>query len=100
MIVYNDTYIIEDSTAPAWLKYMTETHIPAIMATGCFTSHKLLTVIDSPNEGVTYCVQFNADTIEQFNDYYNNHLYNFQELHQERFAERFVMFNTLMRTIQ
>jgi hypothetical protein len=99
MIVYNDTYIIEDSTAPAWLKYMKETHIPAVMETGCFSSFQILNVIDSPNEGVTYCVQYNADSLEQFNNFYNDHLYTFQEMHQERFAERFVMFNTLMKTV-
>jgi hypothetical protein len=99
MIIYNDTYILEDTVEQEWLTWMKEVHIPAIMATGCFSSHQILTVIDSPNDGITYCVQFIADTIENFQDYYRTHLFGFQELHQQQFAERFVLFNTLMKTV-
>jgi hypothetical protein len=100
MIIYNDTIIVEPSAEQEWLDYMKQEHIPAIMATGCFSSYRILNVIDSPNEGITYCIQYNADDIQKFNDYYNEHLYRFQEIHQERFAERFVMFNTLMKTVE
>jgi hypothetical protein len=100
MIIYNDTIIVEPSAEQEWLEYMKQEHIPAIMATGCFSSYRILNVIDSPNEGITYCIQYNANDIQKFNDYYNEHLYRFQEIHQERFAERFVMFNTLMKTVE
>ena len=100
MIVYNDTVILEDTVEQEWLTWMKEVHIPAVMATGCFNSYRLLTIIDSPNDGITYCVQFNADTIEQFQEYYRNHLFKFQELHQQQFNERFVLFNTLMQTVE
>ncbi|MDB5001440.1 MAG: hypothetical protein JWR76_2517 [Mucilaginibacter sp.] len=99
MIVYNDTVILDDSIEQEWLEWMKTVHIPAIMATGCFSSYRILNIIDSPNEGVTYCVQYNADNQESFNNYFNQHLFRFQNLHQERFAERFVMFNTLMKTV-
>ncbi|WP_374950534.1 DUF4286 family protein [Mucilaginibacter sp.] len=99
MIIYNDTYILEDSVEQEWLTWMKNVQIPAIMATGCFTSYQILSIIDSPNEGVTYCVQYNADSLESFNDYYTQHLFDFQSQHQERFNERFVMFNTLMKKV-
>ena len=99
MIVYNDTFILEDAVEQEWLHWMKNVHIPAIMATGHFSSYRILHIIDSPNDGVTYCVQYNADTQAAFNEYYTHHLFNFQQLHQERFAERFVMFNTLMKTV-
>lgn len=99
MIIYNDTIILEDSIEQEWLRYIKGTHIPAIMATGCFSSYQILTIIDSPNEGVTYCVQYIADTMEKFQEFYNKHLYHFQDGHQERFEGRFVMFNTVMKTV-
>jgi hypothetical protein len=99
MIVYNDTVILDDAIEQEWLEWMKTVHIPAIMATGCFSSYRILNIIDSPNDGVTYCVQYNADNQENFNNYFNQHLFHFQNLHQERFAERFVMFNTLMKTV-
>ncbi|SDE45044.1 protein of unknown function [Mucilaginibacter pineti] len=99
MIVYNDTIIVEEAIHEEWLKWIKDVHIPAIMATGLFSSYRILTVVDSPNEGVTYCIQYNADTIEQFQQFYMNHLHSFQSIHQERYAERFVMFNTLMKEV-
>lgn len=100
MIVYNDTIIIEESIHDEWLNWIKTVHIPAVMATGYFNSYKMLTVIDSPNEGVTYCIQYKADSIEQFQQYYMNHLYKLQAIHQERFDEKFVMFNTLMEEVE
>jgi hypothetical protein len=99
MIVYNDTVILDDTIEQEWLQWVKEVHIPAIMATGHFSSYRILNIIDSPNEGVTYCIQYNADTIEEFNQFYTKHLFKFQDAHQQQFAERFVMFNTLMKTI-
>lgn len=99
MIIYNDTIILEESIEQEWLSYIKEVHIPAIMATGCFSSYQILTIIDSPNEGVTYCVQYMADTMEKFQEFYRIHLYNFQDQHQERFTNQFVMFNTVMKTV-
>ena len=74
MIIYNDTVILDNNAEQEWLTWMKEEHIPAIMATGHFSSYRILSIIDSPNDGVTYCVQYNADTIEQFQEYYSKHL--------------------------
>ncbi|HEK22166.1 MULTISPECIES: DUF4286 family protein [unclassified Mucilaginibacter] len=100
MIVYNDTVILDDAAEQEWLTWMKEVHIPAIMATGCFSSYRILSIVDSPNDGVTYCVQYNADTMEQFQEFYSKHLFKFKDAHEQQFAERFVLFNTLMKTVE
>jgi len=100
MIVYNDTVILDDAIEQEWLQWIKEVHIPAIMATGYFSSYRILSIIDSPNEGITYCIQYNADDIEKFNGFYKNHLFKFRDEHQQRFNEQFVMFNTLMKTVE
>ncbi|MEO6150404.1 MAG: DUF4286 family protein [Mucilaginibacter sp.] len=99
MIVYNETVIIEEATHRAWLKWMQEQQIPNIMATGCFTSHQILTVVDSPNEGVTYCIQYLTDDIEKYNKFNEHHLPTFHQALNQRFENRFVMFNTLMEKV-
>lgn len=99
MIIYNETFILEDTVEQEWLAWIKEVQVPAIMGTGCFASHQILTIMDSPNEGITYCVQFMADTLEEFQKYYREHLFQFQERHQVRFNERFVLFTTVMKTI-
>lgn len=99
MIVYNETYIIEEAIQQDWLNWMQKTQIPAIMKTGWFNSYKILTVLNSPNEGVTYCAQFITDTIEKYNFFKQQHLHHFHILHNNRFANRFVLFNTLMQEV-
>jgi hypothetical protein len=99
MIVYNETLIVEEAIYDEWLNYMKETHIPGIMATGYFNSYKILTVIDSPNEGVTTCIQYNTDSEEKFAKFYNQHLHGFHASHNALYENRFVLYSTLMETI-
>jgi hypothetical protein len=99
MIIFNDTVIIEEAIQEKWLKWIKEVHIPAVMATGHFKSYQVLNVIDSPNEGVTYCIQYHADGINDFNQFYSKHLHRLQEAHNQEFENQFVIFNTLMQTV-
>ena len=99
MIIFNDTVIIEEAIQQRWLKWIKEVHIPAVMATGHFKSYQVLNVIDSPNEGVTYCIQYRADSIADFNQFYSKHLHRLQEAHNQEFENQFVIFNTLMQTV-
>jgi hypothetical protein len=99
MIIYNETVIVDEGIYKEWLHWIQTVHIPAVMATGCFKSFQILNVLDSPNEGVTYCVQYSTDTIEKFDDYNTNHLPRLQATHQQQFENLFVMFNTVMQTV-
>jgi hypothetical protein len=99
MIIFNDTVIVDEAIHEKWLTWMQQVYIPAVMETGHFKSYKVLNVIDSPNEGVTYCIQYNAETIEDFNHFYNKHLHRLQEIHNQEFENQFVIFNTLMKTV-
>ncbi|ATP58637.1 hypothetical protein CPT03_20290 [Pedobacter ginsengisoli] len=71
MLLYNVTTIIEDSSADRWLQWMQEIHIPQVMQTGLFISNRLLKVVDSPNEGVTYCSQYVVEDMDNFLEYQN-----------------------------
>ena len=99
MIVYNETIIVEDASYDAWITYMREEHIPAVMATGYFDSYKILNVIDSPNEGVTTCVQYNTDSEARFAKFYNEHLHPLHTKHHELYENKYVLYSSLMETI-
>ncbi len=99
MLLYNVTLIIEDSAAEEWLKWMKEVHIPEVMATEKFVSNRLLKVVDSPNEGVTYCSQYVVENEEIYNDYQANFAPALQADLQEKFENRFVAFRTLMEFV-
>lgn len=99
MIIYNETYVIDESIQQQWLNWMQTIQIPAIMQTGWFNAYKILTVLDSPNEGATYCVQFIADTVEKYGYFRDQHLQNFHQQHNQQFEHKFVLFNSLMQLI-
>lgn len=78
---------------------MQATQIPAIMKTGWFSAYKILSVLDSPNEGATYCIQFITDKQENYSYFRDKHLNWFHQLHHQQFENKFVVFNSLMELI-
>ena len=99
MILYNVTIILEESAEQEWLPWMKEEHIPEVMASNCFVSNRMLKVLDSPNEGVTYCMQYIADTPEAYEKYKNEFAAQLQAAAISRFENRFVAFRTLMEFV-
>jgi len=99
MLLFNITYIMEEATAPKWLQWMQESHIPRIMATEHFVSYRLLKVLDSPNEGVTYCAQYVAENMAEYLSYQSNHAPAFESEVSTNFENQLVSFQTLMEYI-
>jgi len=99
MFLYNVTLILDDAAAEEWLQWMQEIHIPEVLATGMFVSNRLLKVVDSPNEGVTYCAQYIAETLENYTEYQKNYAPVLQEKLNEKFKNRFVAYRTLMEYV-
>ena len=73
MILFNVTIILDDEIQNEWLNWMKTKQIPDVMNTGCFVSNRMLKVVDSPNEGVTYCVQYISDSLENLNEFRQKH---------------------------
>lgn len=99
MLLYNVTTIIEDSSAVRWLQWMQETHIPQVMQTGLFISNRLLKVVDSPNEGVTYCSQYVVEDMDNFLEYQNKFASALQAEVNINFQNQQVSFTSLMEYI-
>jgi hypothetical protein len=100
MLVYNETFIVDDTIIDAWLPWIKKNHIDSIMALGTFDSYKVLTVLDSPNEGVTYCIQYYTDAVERYSEFYYKHMEQLHQDHNKQFEERFALFHTLMETVE
>jgi len=90
MLLYNVTLILDETVTEEWLQWMQEIHIPEVMATNLFVSHRLLKVLDSPNEGVTYCAQYVAESEEEYNQYQEIHAPELQAKLNQKFENKFV----------
>ncbi|WP_029274165.1 DUF4286 family protein [Pedobacter borealis] len=99
MFLYNVTLILDDAAAEEWLQWMQDVHIPEVMATGMFISNRLLKVVDSPNEGVTYCAQYVAKTLDHYNKYQEIFAPALQAELNERYKNRFVAYRSLMEFV-
>jgi len=100
MILYNVTIILDAEIHVNWLKWLKNQHLKEMMSTGFFISYRLLKVLDSPNEGVTYCVQYIADSVEKYNEYMQIHPNQLQTNVPAEFLNKFVVFSTLMEFIE
>ncbi|WP_462264211.1 DUF4286 family protein [Mucilaginibacter sp.] len=100
MIIYNETFVVNPEVHEEWLSWIKQNHIPSALATGLFNAYKILTVINSPNEGITYCVQFTTDAIEKYTQFNEQHLDRLHIIHNQQFENQFVLFNSLMQQLE
>jgi len=94
MYIYNVTINIDPSIHDAWLHWMKNDHIPAMLATGKF-SKALMTQVQVEEElgGITYSVQYRTDSKATLERYYAE---NSEELRAQSkpFEGKFVAFRT------
>ena len=70
MYIYNVTINIDGSIHEEWLSWIQD-HIQEVLATGSFVAAKLTQVlVEEEMGGVTYSVQYTANSREDLNEYY------------------------------
>lgn len=99
MILYNVTIILDEDIHQEWLQWVNNSHINEVMNTGYFVSSRILKVLDSPNEGITYCIQYIADSLGKYNEYRQKHSNKHQTDIPEQFLNKLVSFQTIMEFI-
>ncbi len=99
MFIYNITVLIEETIEQKWLNYVQTEMIPNVLDTGFFKSGKLLHVTDSPNEGLTFCLQFATNAISSLQSYQNLYAPQIESAHQLAFPNQLVTFSSTMKLI-
>ncbi|MRI00753.1 DUF4286 family protein [Kriegella sp. EG-1] len=100
MYIYNVTTNIDESAHAEWLKWMQEIHIPAVMATGKFTSAKMSRVlIEEEMGGFTYSIQYSIADKTTLEKYYLEDAPRLQNEVMKLFSNKFVSFRTEMQIV-
>ncbi len=99
MLIYNVTVFVEENIAEEWQNWMREIHIPEVMAVGLFKNYRMLEVLDSPNEGLTYCLQYEVESRDHYDTYQSQFAPALQAKTLEKFGEKAIAFRTLMEII-
>ena len=101
MIIYNVTINVEEGIHHDWLHWLQSVHIPEVMATGCFVSHKVMRLITTQEgeEGITYAVQYTATDMKQYMTYQKQYAPELRQKGEQLFGNRFVAFRTLLEEV-
>lgn len=100
MYIYNVTTNIDEAAHDQWLKWMRETHIPDVLATGKFLNAKMCKVlIEEEMGGYTYSVQFTVTDKETLQKYYAEDADKLRTEASKLFSGKFVSFRTELEII-
>lgn|SRR5690606_34860686 len=100
MIIYNVTTNIHESIKEQWLNWMQEIHIPEMLATGKFSSARLVRVlIEEEMRDRTYSVQFVTDSKEMLKRYYAEDAPRLRAESLRLFADKALSFRTELEVI-
>lgn len=100
MIIYNVTIKVDASIAGDWLQWIKEDHIPAMIATGCFTEASILRLLEvDDSEGPTYAIQYKTDDKEVYEEYINKYSSKMRNESFEKWGNKFIAFRSLMQVV-
>jgi Domain of unknown function (DUF4286) len=101
MYLYNITYLVPHAIKEKWLHWMQEEHIPEMLATGLFTHHRMLQLMEvDESEGVTFAFQLYTETASNYRKYVDLHAKQLREKAQKVWGDQVVGFRTLMKSVQ
>ena len=100
MILYNVTINIHESVHDQWMKWMQEKHINDVLATGKFSSARMVKVlVEEEMGGITYSIQYTTDSKETLERYYQEDAPKMREEGQSLFGDKMLAFRTELEVI-
>ncbi|MCL9803958.1 DUF4286 family protein [Flavobacterium amniphilum] len=100
MIIYNVTINIHESVHDQWMDWMQNKHIADVLATGKFTSARLVKVlVEEEMGGITYSVQYTTDCKETLQRYYDEDAPRLREEGFRLFGDKMLAFRTELELI-
>lgn len=100
MIVYNITIKILPEIETGWVQWQKEEHIPDVMASGRFSDYKFYRLLQDEEDGITYVVQYFAESIEEYNQYIDETAPSLREKALTRWGNQFIAFRTVMQAVE
>ena len=100
MIIYNVTVNIHESVHDQWMKWMQEKHISDVLATGKFSTARMVKVlVEEDMGGITYSIQYVTDSKETLERYYQEDAPRLREEGNGLFGDKMLAFRTELEFI-
>lgn len=98
--IYNITTQVTWQVHEAWLAWLLDEYVPAILGTGCFTKHQVVRLLETDEtDGPVYAVQYYAAGKAFYDNYVNQYRADFAQLEQERWSGTTFSFSSLMQVV-
>lgn len=95
MIIYNVTTNIHETVQEQWMIWMQYKHIPEMLATGKFTSARMVRVlIEEEMGGSTYSVQYTSENKATLEKYYQEDAPKLRQEGIKLFGDKMLSFRT------
>lgn len=101
MILYNITVSVDSDICDEWITWAKQTHIPAIMATGKFVSHRLFRMLSQTTgeEGQSYAIQVFCKDMGTLQSFMSVDAPLLQQALMDRFGNKAIPFHTALEEI-
>lgn len=100
MLIYNVTVAVDKDIEIEWLRWMQQTHIPDVMATGMFVSSRMFKIIGvEESEAVSYAIQYSAQSLGDVDLYLQHHAPRLRNESHQKFGDKQVAFRTLLEEV-
>ncbi|HEX5155005.1 MAG TPA: DUF4286 family protein [Parafilimonas sp.] len=100
MFIYNVTTKISWNINDAWVAWMKEEHMPAIINTNCFIRCRFLKLHEQDDEeGPTYVAQYFTESKALYNKYIELYSDKLFKATIDKWGDNFISFRTLLETV-
>ena len=100
MIIYNVTVKIETVIASDYIKWLKEEHIPDIIKTGCFTTAKILRLLEvDETDGPTFAVQYHAESKALYNWNIQHFSDDMRKKSADKWGQKVIAFRSVMEVV-
>ena len=101
MLLYNVTVGIDKEIEEEWIIWIKTYHIPSVMQTGLFVDSKMYKILHDQDDGsISYSIQYFAKSINNVTQYLQNFAPAIIEEHRKKFADKHVVFQTLLEEVE
>jgi hypothetical protein len=100
MVIYSVSIKLMPHIEEAWLQWMHNEHMQAVLDTQCFNKCELLKLAEPiDDDGVTYIAQYETDSHEKVNTYIEQFAPALREAGYARFGNQFIAFRTILHRV-
>lgn len=100
MYIYNVTTKVAHAIHTDWFHWMKNVHIPAVMASGCFSHFQFVRLLETDEEdGLTYAVQYHAPTKANYNAYIEQFAPELRKETIEKWGNQIIAFRSIMQVV-